>query len=278
MRGDMSRHGQLDAWVAGHDIVLDAAAPHPLGLFLTDHPAVEDPAAGAARRMRALLDAVARYGAQLAYVSTFTTLPRSDGRFAAAAAQWRRRIYPYFRVKYVMEAEVLEAAHRGIPAVVVNPSVFFGPWNHDASSFVAMVLEQRLPGIVPSVINVIDVRDVAWAVRAALDARRYGAQIPLAGHDIALDELAGRIAAVGGVPRPTFPANLGLAVMAGVWIELAWAATGRPAPATVGTLPLVADAGPMAQSREQRALGLRIRSLDETIGDSVRWHLTRQHE
>jgi hypothetical protein len=56
------------------------------------------------------------------------------------------------------------------------------------------------------------------------------------------------------------------------WGELSWAALGRPAPFGLRAVPLTADAWPMEESEEQRALGVPVRPLDDTLRDTVRWH------
>jgi len=270
-RGDADVPGQLEAWVAEHDVVVDAAAPSPLGLT-GQH---RDPVAHARRRTRALFDAVERHGAQLVFVSSFTTLRRPTDAVRAMESRWRHGIYPYFRVKQLMEDMVLEAARLGVPAVVVNPSAFLGPWQYhpERSSFVRMVLDRQLPAAMHHVINVIDVRDVAAGIHTALEARRYGIQIPLSGHNIAVDDLALRLSAIGRVPPPAFRAETRATAVAAFWIEAAMALTGRQAPDAWRAAPLIADAWPMEYSAEQRALGVHVRALDETLRDAVAWHL-----
>jgi dihydroflavonol-4-reductase len=276
-RGDADTPGQLDAWIAGHELVVDAAAPSPLNVFLANSVEQSDPLAHARRRTQALLDAVARHGAQLAFISSFTTLPRSGSMISAVESEWRRRIYPYFRVKQLMEDMVLHAARSGLPAVVVNPSAFLGPWELGAerSSFVRLVLERELPAAMRHVINVIDVRDVAALIHAAVAARRYGVRIPLAGHNIAVDELARRIALIAGVNAPLLSTNARATAAAAYWLEAALALAGRAPPDAWRAAPLIAEAWPMEHSAEQRALGVRIRPLDDTLRDAVRWH--RKH-
>jgi dihydroflavonol-4-reductase len=218
---------------------------------------------------------VQRHRAQLAFVSSFTTLPRPETAFAAMESRWRQGTYPYFRVKRVMEAMVLDAARHGVPAVVVNPAAFMGPWQYGTarSSFVRMVLAEQLPAVMHHVINVIDVRDVAAGVHAALAARRYGVQIPLAGHNIAVDELAHRISVIAHVHPPAISTDPRVTAVAAFWVEAALALTGNAAPDAWRSVPLIADAWPMEHSAEQRALGVRVRPLEDTLRDAVRWHL-----
>ena len=274
-QGDADAPGQFNRWIEGHDIVVDAAAPHPLSIYVPDGREEQDPVTYARHRTRAMLDAVARHGARLVFIGSFTTLPRHDTGLAAIEARMRRSVYPYFGVKQLMEDMVLDAAHAGLPALILNPSAFLGPGDSkpEDSSFARMVMARRLPVTMSHVINVIDVRDVAANVCAALAARRYGVRIPLAGHDIAVDDLARRIATLAGVAPPGMSSSTRVAAIAAFWGEFALSMAGRAAPHALRAVPLIADAGPMEHSTEQRALGVRIRPLDETLRDTVHWHL-----
>jgi dihydroflavonol-4-reductase len=134
-----------------------------------------------------------------------------------------------------------------------------------------MVMARELPAAMRHVINVIDVRDVASLIRAALDAPSYGTRIPLAGHNVAVDELARRISTIANVPAPPLATNTRATVVAAYWVEAALALTGRPAPDAWRAAPLIADAWPMEHSAAQRALRVRIRPLDDTLRDAVQW-------
>jgi dihydroflavonol-4-reductase len=122
------------------------------------------------------------------------------------------------------------------------------------------------------VINVIDVRDVASLIAAAVAARHYGARIPLTGHNVAVDELARRIALMAGVGAPLLSTNASSTAIAAFWMESAFAMTGSETPDAWRAAPLIADAWPMEESVEQRALGVRVRPLDDTLRDAVQWH------
>jgi dihydroflavonol-4-reductase len=269
VRGDPERPGRLDAWVAGHDFVVDAAAPHPLGAFAPYDPL------RAERRTEKLIEAVTRHGARLAFVGSSSTLPRHEAPLDALETAWRRGVYPYFRVKRLMEDLVLRAARDGLPAVVVNPGACLGPWEHDtARSFVHMVVTERLPVVARRVVNVIDVRDVARAVYAALEKRVYAVPIGLAGHNVAIQELAQRVAEIAGVAPPALVADSRALVAASFWVDAVASLTGGSPSSQVLAAPLIADALPMTPGELQRRLGVRARPLDETLHDAVAWHLT----
>jgi dihydroflavonol-4-reductase len=276
VRGDADRPGQFAAWVRGHDLVIDAAAPYPLNLFVAGEPAERAPLDYARRRMGTLLDAVSRYGAALAYISAFTTLPRpvSEGMLAAIEARTRRLVHPYFMVKATMEEMVLEAARDGLRVAILNPTACIGPWDRRRRELcvVPLLMNGQVPAMVARVVNVIDVRDVAAAVRAALEQHRFGTPIPLAGHDSRTDALAARVCDLAGVPAPRLQVSARVAAGAALWAEAAWAFVGRPSPLPTIGLLLILDGYPMRPSAEQRALGALPRPLDETLRDSIAWY------
>ena len=274
--GDADRPGQLAEWVRGHAVVFDAAAPYPMNLFLRTDEADRAPLAHAQRRMRHLLEAIGREGAVLVHVSSYTTLPRpaDEGRLAELESRARRRLHPYFAVKAAMEAMVLAAARQGLPAVVLNPSACLGPWDRRPRDLcvVPLLLSNQVPALVSQALNVIDVRDVAQAARLAVEQRRYGAPIALAGHDTRTDSLALRVCQLGGVaaPRRRLPARLAAGGM--LWTEAGWALLGRASPVpALGSL-LVLDGYAMPPSPAQRALGVLPRPLDDTLRDAIAWY------
>lgn len=250
------RRAAIARHVEGHDIVVDAAAPAPLGLESDDR--------GAIARMRELVSAVRRHDASLVFVSTFTTLRRDD----SLGARWRRDTYPYFRLKETLESIALEAPK----TIVLNPAACIGPGERRDRSLVGMVIEQRLPGIMAQTLNVIDVRDVAASVHRAVDERLCGRPIPLAGHNIALVDLVRDIARMANGAPPTFVVDSRLAQAGAFWTDLMFGFAGRAAPSALRAIPFIADAGPMARSAEQRRLGIEPRALETTLRDAIAWH------
>ncbi|MDZ7591785.1 MAG: NAD(P)H-binding protein [Rubrivivax sp.] len=275
-RGDADRPGQLAAWVPGHDAVFDAAAPYPVHLFVTSGDTAQAPLAQARQRTAALLDAVGRAGAVLAYVSSFTTLPRpaDEGPLGALEAWARRRLHPYFAVKAAMEAMVLQAAGAGLPAAVLNPSACLGPWDRRPRELcvVPLLAAGQVPALVRQPLNVIDVRDVARAARLALEQRLFGQPIALAGHDSRSDQLAAQVCRLAGVaaPRRRWPARLVAGGM--LSIEAGWAMLGWPSPVpALGSL-LVLEGHAMPPSEAQRRLGVLPRPLADTLRDALAWY------
>ena len=275
-RGDADHPGQLAAWVRGHEVVFDAAAPYPMNLFLRADAADRAPLVHARSRMSRLLDAVGREGAVLAHISSYTTLPRpaEAGPLAALEARARHRLHPYFAVKAAMQAQVLDAMRQGLRALVLNPTACMGPWDRRPRDLcvVPLLLSGEVPALVSQALNVIDVRDVALAARLAVEQGHLGGPNLLAGHDTRTDGLASRVCALAGVaaPRQRLPARLAAGAM--LWTEAGWALLGRPSPVpALGSL-LVLDGYPAQPGILQRTLGVVPRPQDETLRDAIAWY------
>src|SRR3984957_18549183 len=170
--GDQYAPGQIEEWVSGHDIVVDAAAPYPLNLAVVRR---DELISEAVERTRRLLRAVRHESARLAYVSSFTTLKRWQGRMDEWPVELMSKLHPYFAVKQLIEADVVDAAARGLEVVIVNPTMCLGPWDmHEPHlCLIPRLLNRELPVAIQHMLNVIDVRDVAKGLVRMLESEKY---------------------------------------------------------------------------------------------------------
>ncbi len=272
LSGDGDRPRQLDEWVRGHDLVVDAAAPYHF--HLAPDSLGERPGMIAERRIDALLESVSRHGATLAYVSSFTTLPRPRPLLEALQHGALRLLHPYFELKNRMEARVLAAARGGLPVAVVNPTLCLGPWDLKPLRFclIPLALRGELPATSGHALNFIDVRDVACALLTAVEKERFGEPIPLCGHNTTVDGLTAAICRQGGArpPKLRVPAQL-----------TALAAYGNEVLSSLGLSPLSYPSLGMILLLEQRwespgsaqrDLGVHLRPLSRTLAEAIDWY------
>lgn len=270
LRADLDGGDWLSGEVERHDLVIDAAAPHPVSL--AEGGSVLQRAIARARRVtRAALD----HDRPLVYVGSFSTLPRDRDPLSELWARARRRAHPYFAVKEALEAVVLDACGRGLRAVIVSPTACLGPWDDKPPerSFVRAVLEGAIPVVVPQPVNVVDVRDVAALALRALSERLWGAPLLCAGHDTSMDEVADLVSEIAGVPPPAWlplPGSVTLFSALAYGFEQACAAAGVPIPPAALAAMLLSDMGHVGPSPAMRALGVRPRPLGRTLADTVR--------
>jgi dihydroflavonol-4-reductase len=274
LSGDTESSGQFDKWIAGHDLVVDAAAPYPLSVFSPVSEYGKDPIAGAERRTRLLLDAVSRHKARLVYVGSFVTLV--SPRTSAQRFQHRlmRLAHPYFQVKELIESQMLEASRRGLPIIMANPTYCLGPWDlHDRQlCTIPLLLRGEIPSSISQMLNVIDVRDVAAAINAALEVERYGEPIQMGGHDISTEDLYALICKLGGVPRPESSTAASMALAGAYTMELALGMVGERTRLPAGGMMMATLFDYMVPGTNLAELGIKPRPLAETIVDAIKWY------
>jgi dihydroflavonol-4-reductase len=272
--GNLDTPGQMDTWIEGQNLVVDAAAPYPSRLLGGTEEPEKNPLRHASLRMHNLLDSVRRHRVTLVYVSSFTTLVHKRDGFSQLPMQLVRQLHPYFAVKELMESEVLAAARNGLPTIIVNPTLCLGPWDakERKNCFIPALLRGEISMAVNQVLNVIDVRDVAVGLMAALEAQRYGEPILLSGHNISNEALFQWICEIGGVRPPGIVAPSLLSVVASYWTEITMEMAGLrpPLPALAAMLTYMHEWLPA--SRTQTELGIVPRPLSATITDSIKWY------
>jgi dihydroflavonol-4-reductase len=274
LQGDADTSGQLDKWIAGHDLVVDAAAPYPLNASSPVSEAGKDPIAHAERRTRLLLDAVSRHKARLVYIGSFVTLVRARIGADRFQHQMMRLAHPYFEVKELIESQMLDASRRGLLVIIANPTYCLGPWDlHDRElCTIPLLLRGEIPSSITQMLNVVDVRDVAAAIGAALDAERYGEPILMSGHDISTGELYSLICELGGVPRPRISTATTLALTGAYAMELMLGTIGEKTRLPAGGIMMATLFDYMVSGKQLSEFGIIPRPLSETIVDAIKWY------
>jgi dihydroflavonol-4-reductase len=273
--GDFDTPGQFDEWIRGHDVVVDAAAPYPVRLFDATTNAGSRAMEYARQRTRALLAAVRKRKARLACVSSFTTLMRPRTGIDALEAALVRTTHPYFAVKQLIESELLDESSKGMPIVIVNPTMCLGPWDLRERDFcfIPRLVQGEMPIAMSHILNVIDVREVATGIVAALDAERYGEPILLSGHNVSTEALFTRICEIGGrSPAPRVYVPAAAAMLTSYFTEVALGLVGQrtPLPSLAPTLAYAHEW--LSTGSAQIELNVVARPLSETLIDSIQWY------
>jgi len=268
--GDAGDAATLDRWVAGHELVVDAAAPYPLTVV---GGGAGGAAEAAARRAALLIDTVARHRAHLVHIGSFVTRLGTDdtGRPREPSQRLDAELHPYFAAKRAGEAVFAAAARTGAPIAIVHPTTCLGPWDSrpGAMCLVPSVLAGRLPAVPSHVINVVDVRDVARGVVEAAGSCP-AEPLRLTGHNVGIPELCALIGELAGVRVTTRAVPAAIARSAAWAIELATLGAATP-PVLLPTL-LALRQVPLPVSPEQRALGAAPRPLSVTLRDAIAWY------
>ncbi|MCC7355653.1 MAG: SDR family oxidoreductase [Anaerolineae bacterium] len=212
---------------------------------------------------------------RLVYTSTASAVGWSvDGNPVDETAPWNfdRWPVPYIVTKREAEVLVIELVSRGLPAVVVNPTYCFGPW--DAKPSTGTLLRVAATGLLAAVpgggANFVDVRDVARGHILAMARGRVGERYILGGENLSWMEffrLAAQLLRVRP-PRFVFPRWLG--VLGGYWADLL-ARLGMPMPISANGMRTFYVRHFVSSEKAKRELGYRPSSARTAIADAITW-------
>ncbi|RJO65272.1 MAG: NAD-dependent epimerase/dehydratase family protein [Myxococcales bacterium] len=272
--GDLTDHPSLLNALEGCDYVFHAAGFYPI------YSRPREDEERAMRETRNLLSAAKAKGVKrFVYTSSLSTIGSygTDGPLADEKAPYHLDGIPssYYRVKLLMEQEVLAMSPRGLDVVVANPTACFGPGDVKPTTgqIVVDVANRKLPALLDAPINVVDVRDVAESHVALLQKGRRGERYILGGANTTAAQLVSLIAKAAHVKPPAWKAPLWLAEFAA---ELSEAVNGsvlnraRPGIPRVA-IELVKYSQHMNDAKARRELGHASRPLEETVADAVAW-------
>src|SRR5579884_4133012 len=198
--GDLYDPASLHEACRGVGTVYQAASYYP-----TETIPAKTATALALEQTNNLLNAVQQTSvSRLVFTSTLTTIgnPSEPGRLANENCPFVPRFpdNPYLVAKAAMEARVLEAARSGVPAVVINPTACYGPYDSKPTSGTQMLMiaKRLAPAYVQAPVNAIDVRDVAVGMIRAAQRGRVGERYILGNWNTTQKELGDLIADVAG--------------------------------------------------------------------------------
>jgi dihydroflavonol-4-reductase len=178
----------------------------------------------------------------------------------------------YTLTKYLSERIALRFARAGLPLVVVNPGMPFGPRDRaptPTGQIIVRFLKREVPMLGVGSLSVIDVDDCAEGHVLAEEKGRVGERYILTGHDVSLADLAERIGRIAGVrvPKMSVPRVMGLPIAAAM--ESIARRTGNEPLVTANEARFTAASPHFSNEKATRELGLRIRPLDDTLKRAI---------
>jgi dihydroflavonol-4-reductase len=172
------------------------------------------------------------------------------------------------------EVAAFETGERlGIEVVAVNPAYVLGAAHNrslpgeTSTRIVANYLRGRLPAIVDSFTNIVDVEDVAAGHLLAEGKGEPGERYILGGENLRWSEVVERVATLSGVRHPLVVLPPEIATAAGLLKR-----TGLPF-GTLEGIRLMAPEWRYSSAKARRELGYEPRRADETLRRTVGWYL-----
>ncbi len=274
LRGNADNPSLLDGWTSGHHMIVDGAAPYPMSLIFPGRAPEPDPFAAAEARTRHLIEVALKHDATLAYVGSFVTQVSPTTQAQRTRAQLLSLTLPYFEVKQLIEAQLLDAARHGLRSIIVNPTYCLGPWDlHDRRvCTIPLLLCGEIPGRIAQMLNIVDVRDVAAALLTAIDKERYSEPLLTTGHAVSTEELYATVCGLGGVPMPRFTTSTNFAMLTSCLTEIAFSAMGQQTPIVSAGMMMATAIDYLDRPEALKDLGITPRPLSDTIRDAITWY------
>jgi len=181
----------------------------------------------------------------------------------------------YDRTKAAGEREVLAAIEEGLDAVIVNPTSVVGPYDFKPSPMGDVILRLatgKMPALVTSGFDFVDVRDVVAGAMAAEEKGRRGERYLLPGRFATFRELAELVARVSGTPPPRIVVPLWAARLGTPFLGAYCTITGSRPLYTRDSLTILKYAHTNIRGdKAAKELGYRPRPLEETVRDTWEW-------
>lgn len=274
IEGELNDAASLARACEGMEIVYHAAGYYPAQTI----PATVA-TSQALKETKNVLEAVRQAKVdRFVFASTLTTIgfPKDPEKLADETCPFATRYTrnPYLKAKAAMEDAVLGAATEGLPAVVVNPTAFFGPYDSKPTSGtqILMIARRLMPGYIQGLTNVIDVRDVAVGMIRAAQRGRIGERYILGNWNTTQKDLNALIARVAGVMAPLMPAPFILARYGSKLGEWAFRSLlRRPAPVPGFFVEMIRHMQHYDCSKAIRELGYPRSPVELAIRDALTW-------
>ncbi len=186
---------------------------------------------------------------------------------------WEARDH-YSMSKYIAENEARIFVTRGLPAVIVNPTLVIG--THDikptpSGQMMIDVVRQKMPGYIDGGINIIDVEDVARGHILAARKGRVGERYLLGHRNLTVHAYLKMIADIAAVRPPAIKLPYRLALALGYLFEIGAFITKKPPVVTAGEVRI----GRMTEwydcAKAVNELGLPQTPIESTIRKALNW-------
>ena len=181
---------------------------------------------------------------------------------------------PYDRSKAEGQSVVVEAARKGLDAVIVNPGAVIGPFDFKPSRMGSVFLDiyhGRLPMLIDGGYNWVDVRDVSRGAILAEKKGRTGESYLLTGHWKHIREVSRAIGSLSG-RRTTQAAAPPWVAWAASWFSLGWGKMlGKTPKFTPAAIVAIQSHRLISHDKATRELGYEPRPFEDTMRDTMAW-------
>jgi dihydroflavonol-4-reductase len=180
----------------------------------------------------------------------------------------------YSMSKYIAENEARIFVSRGLPVVMVNPTLVIGINDikpTPSGQMIIDVVKQKMPGYIDGGINIIDVEDVARGHILAAKKGRVGERYLFGNRNITVHDYLYLIAEIAGVKPPAIKLPFPLALALGHIFEGIASITKQPPVVTASEVRIARMTEWYDCSKAVNELGLPQTPIEITIRKAISW-------
>jgi dihydroflavonol-4-reductase len=181
--------------------------------------------------------------------------------------------WPYYLSKIYSEKLALHyAREEGLPLVIVNPSLLLGPGDERLSSTgdVALFLDGQILAIPTGGLSLLDARDAAGGLIAAMRSGRPGERYLLGGANLTFHEWIRMVSKISGVPAPKLMVPPALSLFGARLMRKAYPLVGKQFHLDDASVKMSSLFWYCDTSKARRELAFSTRDPLETIRDTVK--------
>ncbi|MFN7130770.1 MAG: NAD-dependent epimerase/dehydratase family protein, partial [Myxococcales bacterium] len=182
--------------------------------------------------------------------------------------------WPYYLSKIYEEKLTLKfCREKGLPLVILNPSLLLGPGDDRLSSTreVLLFMTSDIPSMPTGGLSFVDVRDAAQAFVAALEKGLLYERHLLGGANMSFREYFGRLSRLTGVAPPKLKLPSRLNILGAYALDRWHRSQGSETPLHPQAVEMGEHFFYIDSARAQRELGFSPRDPQETLLDTVRY-------
>jgi nucleoside-diphosphate-sugar epimerase len=217
---------------------------------------------------------------KLCYVSSIASLGRADANaFITEETPWKDsdKSSPYSISKYNAELEVWRGIEEGLKAVIVNPSVIFGPTKWDSGSAALFSLVWKgLKFYTAGESGYVYVRDVSWAMIELMESNIASQRYTLSAENVSYRKLFSVMAQNLGKPIPTIPVKLWMSELSWRMLKIGSFFTRKQPSITKNTARSSMKISRYSNKKIKETLNFEFTSLEEMIRLTAKQFLKEQ--
>ena len=176
--------------------------------------------------------------------------------------------------KYLAEIEAKKLCDKGLPLVIVNPTLVIGVRDikpTPSGALIVDIVNRDMPGYIEGAINVIDVEDVARGQIQAAQKGRIGERYLFGNENMFVGDFFKLIADIAGVKPPKRKIPYRAALLVGYLFQASSRITKKPPIVSVSQVRLGKMGEHFDCSKAVNELGLKQTPIKKTIEKAINW-------